>query len=95
MRHADLLATLRVMGRTDEDVLDILRALASSMTGAPHIQDALDGAVGEIEGYQDRQRDLAREAAEADRPMRTRLTWAQRMDESQGVPSFFTKEAVL
>jgi hypothetical protein len=58
---AELLAELRNPERPEDDTLAMLRALSCANSHTPEIQDAIDGAIGEIEGYQDKMTDEARE----------------------------------
>lgn len=63
-RHADLLAALRVPGRTDEQVIEILAALACSFPPEDPVTEALDACAERIsEGAET---GAARDAEEAD-----------------------------
>jgi hypothetical protein len=82
--YDELLAELRNPQRPDEDTLSMLRALSCANAHTPEIQDAIDGAIGEIEGYQDRQANEARERAEYEQTQHAirclpDVTWTERM----------------
>jgi hypothetical protein len=89
--EGDLLASLREQGPTNEDLINRLQAMAASVVLFPELVDAIDGAIGEIEAYEERLRKQAQEEDEWDRYRSLRASW----NPARGiVPSYLTREAL-
>ena len=91
MRHADLLACLRKPGRTDEQVREILEALASPFHADDPTCEALDRCINTLQGNEDELRAVSEmHASDLDE---RRYSERGEFDSQTQIYPFLTREA--